>query len=98
MGLFPLFGATGITTFTFHNVITGIGCWSTCSGPRRQSYLVFQVQPRTRPSPVEGFLPEPLGPSLQAAATGGAAGGPRRPVAELTVQRARDVAHFKRVS
>lgn len=66
--------------------------------PHHASYLIFQVQPGTRPSPVKGFLPQPLGTGLQAAATGGAAGGPGRPVAELAVQRAGDVAHFKCVS
>lgn len=62
------------------------------------SYLIFQIQPWAWASSVESFLPEPLGPDLQPAATGCTAGRPRRPVAELTVQGARDVANLHHVA
>lgn len=62
------------------------------------SYLVFQIQLGAWPSPVEGFLPEPLGPDLQPAATRCAAGWPGWPVTELTVKGARDVANLHHVA
>lgn len=39
-------------------------------------YLILQVQLGAGPPAVEGLLPQPLGPDLQPAAAGGAAGGP----------------------
>lgn len=61
-------------------------------------YLILQIQLGAGASAVKGFLPEPLRPNFQPAATGGTACRPRRPIAELTVQGARDVTNLHDVA
>lgn len=74
----------------------------TGAGLRALSYtsahLVPQVQLGAGPAAVEGFLPEPLGPDLQSSSTGGAAGRPGRPITELAVQGAGDVADLLHIA